>query len=68
MGTGAFEGVDILNLGSDDVEGNDVITAAVGFRYAFNHNLSFGFSYERPVTRRKDILQQRFTISVLFEL
>ena len=68
VGTGAFEGVDILNLGSDDVEGNNVISAAIGVRYAFNHNLSFGFSYERPVTRRKDILQQRFTISVLLEL
>ena len=68
VGTGAFEGGDLLNLGSDDVKGNDLITAAVGVRYAINRNVSFGFSYERPVTRRKDILQQRFTVSLLLEL
>ncbi len=68
VGTGAFEGVDILNLGSNDVEGNDIITLAVGARYAITNNVSFGFSYEHPVTRRKDIIQQRFTISLLFEL
>ena len=68
VGTGPFEGLDILNLGSDGVDGNDIISLAVGARYAIANNLSFGFSYEHPVTRRKDILQQRFTISLVFEL
>ncbi len=68
VGTGPFEGVDILNLGSEGVDGNDVISLAVGVRYAINRYLSFGFSYEHPVTRRKDIIQQRFSISLVLEL
>ena len=68
VGTGPFEGVDILNLGSDGVEGNDIIMLTLGARYAINKYLSFGASYEHPLTRRKDIIQQRFSLSLVFEL
>ena len=67
-GTSPFDGVDILNLGSDGIDGNDIVMFTVGGRYEINRYLSFGASYERPLTRRKDIIQQRFTLSLVFEL
>lgn len=63
-----FEGYDVANLGSDGVQGNDVIAWAVGFRAQINPKVSLGFAYERPLTQRRDLLKQRFTLNLLFEL
>ncbi len=62
-----FEALDVANLGSDDVEGNDIITAAIGLRIRINGRSSLGIAYERPLTRRKDILKQRVTLNVTWE-
>ena len=63
---GSFEGFDFANLGSEGVAGNDVITAAVGFRIPIGRKLSLGVSYERPVTARKDLLKQRVSIMATY--
>ncbi len=68
LGLSGFEGMDLVNLGSDDVRHNDVITWAIGFRAQLTPRVSLGFAYERPLTRRRDLLKQRFTLNLLFEL
>lgn len=56
-----FEGVDYANLGSSGVQGHDIITAAVGARMRTGDNSTFGLAYERPVTNREDIFEDRIT-------
>lgn len=62
------EGVDVVNLGSDFVENNDLVFAGLGFRYEFNRHVGVGFLWERPLTDREDIFDQRFTLSLRLEL
>jgi hemolysin activation/secretion protein len=68
LGLQGFEALDYANLGSDNVKHNDVITWAFGLRWRFSDRLSAGLVYERPLTRRKDVLQQRVTVNLLFEI
>jgi hypothetical protein len=66
--TGRFEAHDVANLGSSGVEGHDVISGSVGFRLKLGERLDLGFAYERPLTRRRDLLKQRATLNLLIEL
>ena len=68
LGLSGFEGIDIANLGSDDVEGNDVLIWAVGFRAAIGERMSIGLAYERPLTSRRDIHKQRVWLNFLIEM
>jgi hypothetical protein len=67
LGTGPFEGVDVLNLGSPGVAGNDIVTFAAGARIPITKNLSLGAVYEFPLTHREDIFDQRVTANLLLE-
>lgn len=58
-----FEGVDLVNFGS--TESGTVLTAAAGFRYHFNRHLQMGAAYERAVSGRKDILDERYTFDLI---
>ena len=55
-----FEGVDLVNFGS--AESGTVLSAAAGFRY---HFIQMGAVYERAVSGRKDILDERYTVDVI---
>jgi len=57
-----FEGADVANLGSTGMAGEDLITMAWGFWIPFNSGISTGFSYERALSQRQDIFEQRFTV------
>jgi hypothetical protein len=67
LGSGGFEGLDVLNLGSPDVGGRDVVTFAAGARIPITRNLSLAAVYEFPVTQRKYIIKDRVTANLLFE-
>ena len=67
LGSGGFEGLDLLNLGSPGVSGNDIVTFAVGARIPITRNLSLGAVYEFPLTDRDDLLKERVTANVLLE-
>lgn len=67
LGTGGFEGVDLLNLGSGSVSGNNIVTFAVGARIPIVKHLSFGAVYEFPITSREDIFDQRMTANLALE-
>ena len=60
-----FEGGDLINLGSGDVTGNDLVTLAPGVRIVINRNLSFGVAYEFPISAREDMLNQRWTFDMI---
>ena len=55
------EGADVANLGSSGMAGESLITMAWGVRVPFRNGLSFGFSYERALSQRQDIFEQRAT-------
>jgi len=61
-----FEGGDLINLGSGAVAGNSVVSGALGARYAINDNAMIGLAYEIPLTDRKDLLQHRVTIDMIW--
>lgn len=62
-----FEGADIANLGSTGMAGEDLITMAWGFRVPFDYGMTLGFSYERVLSQRKDIFEQRATWMAAYE-
>lgn len=60
-----FEGGDLINLGAQDGNGT-VVSGALGARYFFSDNLQVGAAYEVPLTSREDILDDRFTIDLIW--
>jgi hypothetical protein len=67
LGTGSFEAVDVANLGSRSVAGNSIVVVTVGARFPVNRHLSFGGSWDVPVTSREDLWKQRATLNLLLE-
>ena len=55
------EGLDLFNLGSPGVAGNDIVTTAIGLKFKPNGHNEFGVAYEVPITDREDIIENRFT-------
>lgn len=55
------EGADVANLGSSGMAGEHLVTMAWGFRVPFRNGVSLGFSYERVLSQRRDIFEQRAT-------
>lgn len=66
-GTGSFEAMDVANLGSISAGGNDLVTLAFGARIPIVDRVSFGTAYEFAVSDRKDLFEQRVTMSVTYE-
>ncbi|MHC5065009.1 MAG: hypothetical protein ACYTG5_13670 [Planctomycetota bacterium] len=61
-----FEGGDLINLGSANVKGNSVYTAAIGARFAITDSLQAGAVYEFPLGGRKDLLENRVTVDMIW--
>lgn len=59
------EGLDLFNLGSTGVSGNDIVTGAYGVKFKPSGNLEVGIAYEIPYTERKDIIQNRLTADLI---
>jgi hypothetical protein len=67
LGTGRFEGADVINLGSRGVDGLDLITAAAGVHVPLGEYVTLSIAYERPITEPKGIFQQRITSALVIE-
>lgn len=67
LGLDGFEGVDLHNIGGNDVAGNDIVTLSVGTHVPITKRVSFSVGYERPITRRRDIFKQRVMTSLTLE-
>ncbi len=61
-----FEGGDLINLGSANVKGNSVYTAAIGTRLVLSDSLQAGAVYEFPIGSRKDLFQNRITVDFIW--
>jgi len=57
-----IEGLDLINLGSPGVAGNDIVTSAVGAKFKPNGHNEIGFAFEFPLTEREDIIDNRITV------
>jgi len=55
------EGIDVANLGSQGMSGETIITMAWGARIPFDNGISTGVSYERVLSQRQDLFEQRWT-------
>jgi hypothetical protein len=55
------EGIDVANLGSTGMSGETIITMAWGVRIPFDNGISTGMSYERVLSQRQDLFEQRWT-------
>jgi len=58
----AVEGLDLFNLGSVGVAGNDIVTGALGVKYKPADNMEIGLAWEFPLTDRRDVLRNRLTV------
>ena len=56
------EGLDIINLGSPGVAGNDIVTSAAGMKFKPSQNQEIGVAFEFPLTERRDIIDNRLTV------
>jgi hypothetical protein len=64
-GPGGIEGLDIINLGSPGVSGNDIVTSAIGFKFKPGRHMETGFAFEFPLTERRDIIDNRITVDLI---
>jgi hypothetical protein len=62
-----FEGADVANLGSSGMAGEDLVTFAWGVRVPLRNRMTTGFAYERALSQRKDIFEQRATWMVDYQ-
>jgi hypothetical protein len=67
LGTGPFEGADVANLGSEDISGEDLVTAAIGAHIKLTDHLIWSVAYERAISDHKGIFQQRVTTALAVE-
>ena len=65
-GVPGIEGGDFFNLGSPNVTGNNIVTMAWGGKYKPNENFELGVAYEVPLTKRKDVMEDRLTVDMIF--
>lgn len=54
-----FGGLDLFNFGGTGIANQNVVTTALGVKYKPNGHLEIGLAYEVPVSRNKDIIQDR---------
>lgn len=59
------EGLDLFNLGSTNVTGNNIVTGAYGLKYKPNPKTEIGVVYEIPYTARRDIIQDRLMVDLI---
>ncbi|MBL4884453.1 MAG: hypothetical protein JKY95_07950 [Planctomycetaceae bacterium] len=57
-----IEGGDLINLGSNDVAGNNIFTAAFGGKMRVSGLSEVGIAYEIPLSSRNDLLENRLTV------
>ncbi len=58
-------GLDVINLGSVNIAGNDVVSGALGVKYKPADNMEIGVAYEVPLTPRQDILKDRLGVDFI---
>ncbi len=60
------EGDGLINLGTSGVAGNDLVTIAAGVKAIVNKHLDVGIAYETPISNRKDLIDNRILVEMIF--
>ncbi len=60
------EGDGLINLGTSGVAGNDLVTSAVGLKAIVNRHLDIGTAFEFPLSNRKDLIDSRLLVEMIF--
>jgi hypothetical protein len=58
-------GMDLFNLGSVGIAGQNTVTGAYGLKFKPTPNMELGVAYEIPYSHRHDILQNRLTVDFI---
>ncbi len=58
-------GMDLFNLGSVGIAGQNTVTGAYGVKFKPAPNMELGIAYEIPYSNRRDILQNRLTVDFI---
>jgi len=62
-----FEGMDLINLGSTLVKGNDLLNIAFGVRFKIlGENVQAGVAVEFPLLSQKDLMDYRLSADLIF--
>jgi hypothetical protein len=61
-----FEGRDLFNFGAEHVAGHDAVSLAAGIRVKLTEWWSAGFAAEFPLTTRRDLMDYRLTVDMIF--
>lgn len=64
-GVPGIEGLDLFNFGSTNVKYHDIVTGAFGVKYVPSRNVELGIAWENPLTKRRDILENRLAIDCI---
>jgi hypothetical protein len=67
LGTGPFDGADVANLGSEDISGKDLLTAAIGAHVMLTDHLVWSVAYEHEISSHEGIFEQRVTTALAVE-
>ncbi len=57
-----FEGGDLFNFGARGVTGNNIVTGAFGLKYKPGPASEFGIAWEKPLSGRRDVLDNRLLL------
>lgn len=60
------DGGDYTSLGANNVDGNNFISTALGFRYKLADNLALGAGVETAITNRDDFMDDRVTVDLVY--
>lgn len=63
--TGGITSIDLIDLPTARVAGNDVVTGLIGMKWKPRGRLEFGGGFELPLTERTDILDSRAYVDVI---
>jgi hypothetical protein len=60
-----IEGGDLFNLGTVGVAGHSIVTGAFGLKYKPSDRVELGIAWEKPVSKRRDVLDDRLTLDCI---
>lgn len=60
-----LEGLDLFNVGSNNVAGNDIVTGAFGLKFKPSQLNEIGIAFEAPLTDRRDVIENRVTFDLI---
>lgn len=64
-GIPGVSGVDLFNLGSTGIAGDNIVTGAFGVKYKPNRLTEIGVAWENPLSEQRDLIENRLTVDLI---